>query len=176
MCRYLIMHRLAGDRFCFEEARQAHSLLAAVCGACFTVAIKWVMLSKRLHAILQRILPQPGTGAVPWQWDLRQNSGVCLESCMPLRHNQRSGYDGVILVPPTQPLVLLCAGPALESIKNGCWQHTIIGYSQEDEPSVQPKVSQRLQQDANSCLRYSISAIMSGVSAGSTGFHRRPKP
>ncbi len=55
-----------------------------------------------------------------------------------MRHD---GCDGALSF-TTEPPVVLCAGPALEAIKNGCWQHTIVGYSQEDEPSVQPKVSQ----------------------------------
>lgn len=54
---------VAGHWFCIEEAKQSRSWLAAICAACFTVVLKWLMLNKRLHAFMQRILPQPGTGA-----------------------------------------------------------------------------------------------------------------
>ena len=54
---------VAGHQFCVEEAKQSRSWLAAVCAACFTVVLKWLMLNKRLHAFMQRNLPQPGTGA-----------------------------------------------------------------------------------------------------------------
>ncbi len=58
-----MLHVIAGRQFCVEEAKQSHSWLAAVCVACFTVVLKWLMLNKRLHTFMQRTLPQPGTGA-----------------------------------------------------------------------------------------------------------------
>ena len=52
----------AGEDFCYEEAAQAHNWASAGFTAWATALLLAVMFSRRLHGLVSKLAPQPGTG------------------------------------------------------------------------------------------------------------------